>query len=81
MYSPSVMSPFLSPSKHDANPGMLQGLKLFSTEIMPYEREAKDSVTQVVFAEQPRQLPENEPLGINFKQQKTVMIERNPTII
>ena len=75
------MSPFLSPSKPDANPGIMQGLKLFSTEKMPSEREPKDNVTQVVVADQPRQLPENEPLGNNFKQQKTVMIERNPTII
>ena len=75
------MSPFLSPSKPDANSGIMQGLKLFSTEKMPSEIELKDNVTQVVVAEQPRQLPENEPLGNNFKQQKTVMIERNPTII
>lgn len=36
------MSPFLSPIKSDANPGLIQGLKLFSTEKMPSETEPKD---------------------------------------
>lgn len=81
MYSPSLMSPFLSPVKSDANPGVLQGLKLFSTDKIPSESEAKESATQVAAAGQNYPLPENEPLGNNYKQQKTLMIESNPSIV